>query len=58
MTWTKINGQRVCGDYAIAKNACTQSNMQYALFDRRGNIIKQFERYDAAIKFHDELIKT
>ena len=58
MTWTKINGQRVCDDYVIAKNACTLSNMQFALFNRRGKIVKQFERFDAAIKFHDELIKT
>ena len=28
-------------------------DMQYALFNRRGNIVKQFERYDAAIKFHE-----
>ena len=58
MTWTKINAQRVCGDYVIAKNACTQSNMQYALFNRRGKIVKQFERYSAAIKYHDELINV
>ena len=54
MTWTKINAQRVCGDYSIAKNACSASNMQFALFDRHGKIVKQFERYDAAIRFHDE----
>ena len=58
MTWTKINAtQRQCGDYVIAKNACTESNMQFALFDRHGKIVKQFERFDAAIKFHETEIK-
>ena len=58
MTWTKTNDmQRKCGDYVIAKNHCTQSNMQFALFDRHGKIVKQFERYDSAIKFHDEFLK-
>ena len=53
MTWTKINAQRVCGDYVIAKNACTASNMQFSLFDRNGKIVGQFERFDAAIKYHE-----
>ena len=48
--------QRVCGDYTIAKNAYITSNMQFALFNRQGMIVKQFERFDEAIKFHDELI--
>ena len=56
MTWTKINAQRVCGDYVIAKNACTASNMQFALLDKNGKFIKQFERYDAAIKYHEKNI--
>ena len=56
MTWTKINAmQRLCGDYVIAKNACTASNMQYALLNRHGKIVKQFERYGEAIKFHKEM---
>ena len=59
MTWTKINAtQWQCGDYVIAKNACTQSNMQFALFNRNGKIVKQFERYDDAIKFYDERIEN
>ena len=57
MTWTKINAQRVCGDYVIAKNACTASNMPFALFNRHGKIVKQFERYDDAIKFYETEIK-
>ena len=54
MTWTKINDmQRVCGDYAIVKNACAASKMQFALFDKNGKIVKQFQRYDEAIKYHE-----
>ena len=58
MTWTKINDmQRKCGDYVIAKNACTASNLQFALLDKNGKFIKQFERFDAAIKYHETEIK-
>ena len=54
MTWTKINDmQRKCGDYVIAKNHCTASNLKFALLDKNGKFIEQFERYAEAIKYHE-----
>ena len=59
MTWTKINDmQRKCGDYVIAKNHCTVSNLRFALKDRNSKFIQEFERYDDAIKFYETEIKN
>ena len=58
MTWEKINNmQRKCGDYVIAKNHCSASNLRFALFNRSGQIVKQSERYDDAIKFYEGMKK-
>ena len=45
--------QRKCGDYVIAKNHCTASNLKFALLDKNGKFIEQFERYAEAIKYHE-----
>ena len=56
MTWLKINNmQRKCSDYVIAKNHCSASNLRFALKDRNGRFINEFERYDDAIKFYESM---
>ena len=59
MTWEKINNtQRKCGDYVIAKNHCSASNLRFALKDSNGRFINEFERYLDAIKFYEAEIKN
>lgn len=58
MAWVKLNDmQRKCGDYVIAKNHCSLSNLKFALIDKNGKFLGQFERFDDAIKYYDGMTK-